>query len=66
MRVCLVSLFVAEQILLISMLEVQYGLARGAKVIGVDTGDKKRQLISSFGAQFIDVSLTNEPDETMY
>ncbi|KAF7195556.1 Alcohol dehydrogenase 2 [Pseudocercospora fuligena] len=35
---------------------VQYGLARGARVIGVDTGEHKRALVTSFGADFIDVS----------
>ena len=33
---------------------VQYGLARGARVIGVDSGEQKRELVASFGAQFLD------------
>lgn len=35
-------------------LAVQYGLAHGARVIGVDSGEQKRDLITSSGAQFID------------
>jgi alcohol dehydrogenase, propanol-preferring len=33
---------------------VQYGVAHGARVIGVDSGEQKRELVTSFGAQFID------------
>ena len=33
---------------------VQYGLARSAHVIGIDSGEQKRQLITSFGAHFLD------------
>ncbi|KAK4507026.1 hypothetical protein PRZ48_000760 [Zasmidium cellare] len=40
---------------------VQYGIARGARVIGVDTGEKKRQLITSFGAHFIDFKEVPNP-----
>ena len=33
---------------------VQIGLARGARVIGIDSGEQKRELITSFGAKFVD------------
>ncbi|TKA79431.1 hypothetical protein B0A55_03497 [Friedmanniomyces simplex] len=33
---------------------VQYALAQGARVIGVDGGQQKRDLVTSFGAQFVD------------
>ena len=33
---------------------VQYGIAQGARVIGIDSGDQKRQLVTSFGARFLD------------
>jgi len=33
---------------------VQYGLAMGAKVIGVDAGSGKQQFVESLGAQFVD------------
>lgn len=33
---------------------VQYALARGARVIGIDTGGQKQKLITSFGAHFLD------------
>lgn len=33
---------------------VQYALARGARVIGIDSGEKKRELVTSFGAKFVD------------
>lgn len=33
---------------------VQYGLARGARVIGIDSGEQKRKLVESFGATFLD------------
>lgn len=37
---------------------VRYGLARGASVIGVDTGAEKEALVKSFGAKFIDFKKT--------
>lgn len=33
---------------------VQTGLAYGARVIGIDSGEHKRELVASFGAGFID------------
>lgn len=39
---------------------VQYGRARGARVIGIDGGDEKRELVTSFGAQFIDFRQTKD------
>jgi D-arabinose 1-dehydrogenase-like Zn-dependent alcohol dehydrogenase len=33
---------------------VQYAIAQGNRVIGVDSGDQKRELVTSFGAQFLD------------
>lgn len=33
---------------------VQYGLAQGARVIGVDSGKQKQQLVTSVGARFLD------------
>jgi alcohol dehydrogenase, propanol-preferring len=33
---------------------VQYALVQGARVIGIDSGAQKEDLIKSFGAQFID------------
>lgn len=35
---------------------VQYAQARGARVLGIDTGAQKRQLVEDFGAHFVDVS----------
>lgn len=35
---------------------MQYGLALGAKVLGVDAGAEKQQFIESLGAQFVDFS----------
>ncbi|KIW40393.1 uncharacterized protein PV06_07596 [Exophiala oligosperma] len=35
---------------------VQYGLSLGAKVLGVDAGDDKRQFVESLGARFLDFS----------
>ena len=35
---------------------VQYGLALGAKVIGVDAGVEKQQFVESLGARFVDFS----------
>ncbi|KAL2435099.1 Alcohol dehydrogenase 2 [Exophiala dermatitidis] len=35
---------------------VQYGLALGAKVLGVDAGDDKKRFVESLGAQFLDFS----------
>lgn len=32
----------------------QIGLTRGARVIGVDSGEQKKQLIEGFGARFVD------------
>lgn len=32
----------------------QFGLASGARVIGIDSGEEKRKLVSSFGATFVD------------
>ena len=37
---------------------VQYGLANGARVIGVDSGEEKRRLITGWGAQFVDFRKT--------
>ena len=37
---------------------VQYALARGARVIGIDSGEQKRQLVASFGAEFLDFKQT--------
>jgi len=37
---------------------VQYGLARGAHVIGIDSGAQKRELVTSFGAHFVDFRQT--------
>lgn len=37
---------------------MQYGLAYGAHVIGVDSGEHKRELVESFGAQFVDFRKT--------
>lgn len=37
---------------------VQYGLARGARVIGIDSGAAKRGLVTSVGAHFIDFKQT--------
>lgn len=39
---------------------VQTGIASGARVIGVDTGEDKRQLVTSFGAQFVDFKQMND------
>jgi propanol-preferring alcohol dehydrogenase len=33
---------------------VQIGLARGARVVGVDSGQQKRELVTSWGATFVD------------
>ena len=38
----------------------QYGLARGARVIGIDSGEQKHELITSFGATFIDFRKTHD------
>jgi alcohol dehydrogenase, propanol-preferring len=35
---------------------VQYGLATGAKVVGVDAGPDKQRFVESLGARFIDFS----------
>lgn len=35
---------------------MQYSRTRGARVIGVDTGKAKQELVASFGVQFVDVS----------
>ena len=35
---------------------VQYGLALGAKVLGVDAGTEKQHFVESLGAQFVDFS----------
>ncbi|KAJ9616765.1 hypothetical protein H2200_000484 [Cladophialophora chaetospira] len=35
---------------------VQYGLALGAKVLGVDAGTEKQRFVESLGAQFVDFS----------
>jgi propanol-preferring alcohol dehydrogenase len=37
---------------------VQYGLLRTPLVIGVDTGSKKEELVTSLGAKFIDFKTT--------
>lgn len=37
---------------------MQYGVARGVHVIGIDTGEDKQQLIRSFGAQYVDFRKT--------
>ena len=36
----------------------QYGLASGARVIGIDTGAQKHSLVESFGAEFVDFKQT--------
>ena len=36
------------------MKTVQYGLALGAKVLGVDAGAEKQQFVESLGAKFVD------------
>ena len=36
---------------------VQYARVRSARVIGVDTGEHKREMVESFGARFVDVSI---------
>ena len=35
---------------------MQYGLALGARVVGVDAGTEKQQFVESLGAQFVDFS----------
>jgi propanol-preferring alcohol dehydrogenase len=39
---------------------VQIGLARGARVIGIDSGEQKRELVTSFGATFVDFRETKD------
>jgi alcohol dehydrogenase, propanol-preferring len=39
---------------------VQYGLALGAKVLGVDAGDAKKQFIESLGAQYLDFTKSSD------
>ncbi|KAK3707737.1 hypothetical protein LTR37_011914 [Vermiconidia calcicola] len=39
---------------------VQYGLACGARVIGIDTGEQKKELVTSWGAQFLDFRTTTD------
>ena len=39
---------------------MQYGLALGAKVLGVDTGTDKQQFVESLGAQFLDFSKSKD------
>ena len=39
---------------------VQYALARGARVVGVDGGREKRELIEGFGARFVDFRETSD------
>ncbi|EMC99500.1 hypothetical protein BAUCODRAFT_128317 [Baudoinia panamericana UAMH 10762] len=37
---------------------VQYAIAQGARVIGVDTGSQKEEMVTSFGASFVDFRQT--------
>lgn len=39
---------------------MQYGLAQGATVIGVDAGEAKRAFVESLGARFVDFSKTTD------
>ncbi|KAK5166941.1 uncharacterized protein LTR77_007670 [Saxophila tyrrhenica] len=39
---------------------VQYGLAQGARVFGIDSGKQKRELVESWGAQFLDFRETKD------
>ena len=39
---------------------MQYGLAQGAIVIGVDAGDAKREFVENLGARFVDFSKTTD------
>ena len=39
---------------------VQIGLARGARVVGIDGGELKRELVTSFGAMFVDFRETKD------
>lgn len=39
---------------------VQYGLAAGAKVLGIDAGAAKKQFVESLGAQFLDFSTVGD------
>lgn len=41
-------------------LTVQYGLAQGANVVGVDAGDAKRQSIEGLGARFVDFGMMTD------
>ena len=41
-------------------LAVQYGLAVGAKVLGIDAGDSKKTFIESLGAQFLDFTKSKD------
>ncbi|KAK4989722.1 hypothetical protein LTR50_003047 [Elasticomyces elasticus] len=36
---------------------VQYGLAKGARVLGIDTGPTKKNLVEDFGARFLDFKI---------
>ncbi len=39
---------------------MQYGLAVGAKVLGIDAGDNKKQFIESMGAQYLDFTKSSD------
>jgi propanol-preferring alcohol dehydrogenase len=39
---------------------VQYGIAMGAKVLGVDAGNAKKEFIEGFGAKFLDFTQTKD------
>lgn len=39
---------------------MQYGLALGARVIGIDGGDAKKQFIESMGAQYLDFTKSTD------
>ena len=39
---------------------MQYGLAAGAKVLGIDAGDKKKTFIESLGATYLDFTKSSD------
>ena len=45
---------------LISISVVQYGLARGAKVLGVDAGSAKKTFVEGLGALFLDFATSKD------
>ena len=46
--------------MLLMLYAVQYGLALGAKVLGIDAGESKKAFIESLGAQFLDFGKTSD------